>query len=294
VRQQAEDKEAIDNLFVTDEGRHLKGSLKLSTLLSANDEELVNDLIEKDVMSVTTHQNQEEVAEIFKKYDLYSMPVVDTEGRLVGLITIDDVVDVMEAETTEDIYKMAAMEPIEKGYMETGVLTLARKRIVWLLVLMISATFTGMIIQNFNAVLASNLILSSFIPMLMDTSGNAGSQTSVSVIRGIVLGEVEFKDLFTVVWKEFRVSLVVGIGIALFNFLRIWFFYKDIMVAAVVSITIFCAVVAAKLVGAVLPMVATKLKLDPALMASPMITTIVDAVSLLVYFNVATLLLPNL
>ena len=292
IRQQVEDKESIVNMFVTDESRHLVGWLKLRDLLTAQDEDMVKDLIETEIISVQTHIEQEEVAEMFKKYDLVSMPVVDNEGRLVGIITIDDIVDVMEEETTEDIYKMAAMEPIEDGYMETGVFTLAKKRIVWLMVLMISATFTGMIIQNFDAVLSSNIILSSFIPMLMDTSGNAGSQTSVSVIRGIVLGEVEFSDIFKVIWKEFRVSLIVGIGISLFNFLRIALFYKDLVIAFVVAITLFCAIVAAKFVGCVLPIVATKLKLDPALMASPMITTIVDAVSLLVYFNVASAFLP--
>ena len=292
IRQQVEDKESIVNMFVTDESRHLVGWLKLRDLLTAQDEDMVKDLIETEIISVQTHVEQEEVAEMFKKYDLVSMPVVDNEGRLVGIITIDDIVDVMEEETTEDIYKMAAMEPIEDGYMETGVFTLAKKRIVWLMVLMISATFTGMIIQNFDAVLSSNIILSSFIPMLMDTSGNAGSQTSVSVIRGIVLGEVEFSDIFKVIWKEFRVSLIVGIGISLFNFLRIALFYKDLVIAFVVAITLFCAIVAAKFVGCVLPIVATKLKLDPALMASPMITTIVDAVSLLVYFNVAAAFLP--
>lgn len=292
VRQQAQDKETFVNMFVTDDRRHLVGLLKLRDLLSASDDDIVKNLIETDIISVYTHTEQEEVAEMFKKYDLVSMPVVDNENRLVGIITIDDIVDVMEEETTEDIYKMAAMEPIEDSYMETGVFTLAKKRIVWLMVLMISATFTGMIIQNFDAVLTSNIILSSFIPMLMDTSGNAGSQASVSVIRGIVLGEIEFKNIFKVMWKEFRVSLVVGIGIAVFDFIGVTIIYRDPLVAMVVGITIFCAIIAAKLVGCTLPIIATKLKLDPALMASPMITTIVDAVSLLVYFNVASYFLP--
>lgn len=292
VRRQSEDMESISVLFATDDRRRLEGALRLRDLLIAKDEEKIGDIMETDVISVKTHDDQAVVADMFKKYDLISMPVVDNENRLVGIITIDDVVDVMEEETTEDIYKMAAMEPIEEGYLSTGVFTLARKRIVWLLVLMISATFTGLIIQNYNSALAANILLSSFIPMLMDTSGNAGSQASVSVIRSLVLGEVEVRDIFVVMWKEFRVSIIVGAVVASVNFVRIFLMYRDIMLAAVVSITLMCAVICAKLVGCTLPIVATKLKLDPALMASPMITTIVDAISLLVYFNVAMHLLP--
>lgn len=292
VRRQSEDMESISVLFATDDRRRLEGALRLRDLLIAKDEEKIGDIMETDVISVKTHDDQAVVADMFKKYDLISMPVVDNENRLVGIITIDDVVDVMEEETTEDIYKMAAMEPIEEGYLSTGVFTLARKRIVWLLVLMISATFTGLIIQNYNSALAANILLSSFIPMLMDTSGNAGSQASVSVIRSLVLGEVEVRDIFVVMWKEFRVSIIVGAVVASVNFVRIFLMYRDSMLAAVVSITLMCAVICAKLVGCTLPIVATKLKLDPALMASPMITTIVDAISLLVYFNVAMHLLP--
>jgi magnesium transporter len=294
IRQQSEDKESISTLFVTDEQRHLQGIVGLRSILVAEDSVLVGDLMKTDVLSVSTHDDQAEVARIFQKYDLLSIPVVDQENRLVGIITIDDIVDVMEEETTEDIYKMAAMQPIQEGYMDTGVLTLARKRIGWLMVLMVSATFTGMIIQNYNSALAANVLLASFIPMLMDTSGNAGSQASVSIIRGLVLGEVELKNIFTVIWKEFRVSLVVGGVIALFNYFRILLLQHDAAVAAVVAITIFCAVVASKIVGCTLPLIATRLKLDPALMASPMITTIVDAIALLVYFNVASVLLPEL
>ncbi|HWP52333.1 MAG TPA: magnesium transporter [Clostridia bacterium] len=294
VRRQSAEKESISLLFVTDQSRRLEGTIRLRDVLASRDNELIGDIMETDIISVKTHDDQAVVAEIFKKYDLLSMPVVDNENRLVGIITIDDVVDVMEEETTEDFYKMAAMEPMDEDYMQAGVFTLARKRIVWLLVLMISATFTGMIIQNYNSALAANLLLSSFIPMLMDTSGNAGSQTSVSVIRSLVLGEVEVSDILTVLWKEFRVGIVVGVIIAAVNYLRIALMYHDTGVAAVVSVTIFFAVVAAKIVGCTLPMIATKLKLDPALMASPMITTIVDAMSLLVYFNVAIRILPGM
>lgn len=294
VRRQSEDKESITLLFVTDAFRKLEGTIRLRDVLTGRDDEIIGDIMETDVISVKTHDDQAEVAEMFKKYDLLSMPVVDNEGRLVGIITIDDVVDVMEEETTEDIYKMAAMEPIEDSYMSTGVFTLAKKRIVWLMVLMISATFTGMIISKFNTILSANVMLASFMPMLMDTSGNAGSQASVSVIRSLVLGEVEFKDIFAVIWKEFRVSLIAGACVAAVNFARIILMYKDTALAMVVSLTMFCVVIAAKFVGCTLPMIATKLKLDPALMASPMITTIVDAVALLVYFNIAVRLLPGL
>ncbi len=292
IRKQVEDKESLSLMFVTDGRRHLEGVIPLREVLAAPDDAVVGDLMDTDIISVKTHDDQADVADMFKKYDMVSMPVVDNEGRLVGLITIDDVVDVMEAETTEDIYKMAAMEPIEQSYMNTGVITLAKKRVVWLLVLMISATFTGMIISNYNAALTANVMLASFMPMLMDTSGNAGSQAAVSVIRGLVLGEIETSDILRVVWKEFRVSLLVGVCVAAVNFLRIFLMYRDPVMGAVVSITLFCVVIAAKFVGCTLPIIATKLKLDPALMASPMITTIVDAVALFVYFNVAIALLP--
>ena len=294
IRLQAEDKEAISTMFVTDESRHLQGIITLRDLLIAKDSDIISDIFEAESISVNTHTNQEVVAEIFKKYDLSDMPVVDNENRLVGLITIDDVVDVMEEEATEDIYKMAAMAPIEGEYMDTSIFTLARKRIVWLIVVMISANFSGMIINKYNSVLSANLLLTTFIPMLMGTSGNAGAQASVSIIRGIVLGEIEFKDTFFVMWKEFRVSLLVGSGLSIVDFACVWAITGDYLLASVVGITIFCAVVAAKLVGCTLPIIATKLKLDPALMASPMITTLVDAVSLLVFFNVSILLLPGI
>ena len=252
--------------------------------------------METDVISVFTHENQEDVADTFKKYDQVALPVVDKENRLVGMITIDDVVDVIEEETTEDIYKMAAMEPMEETYMDASPFTLARKRILWLMILMISATFTGMIITHYeSSLVANNLVfLTAFIPMLMDTGGNSGSQASVSIIRGITLGEVEFSKIFKVIWKEFRVSLMVGVGVAVLNFARILLTNlitpvdgNIYLIATVVSLTLFVTVVIAKFIGCTLPLIATKLKLDPALMASPMITTIVDALALLVYFTIA-------
>jgi len=291
VRKECEDKESIASLFVTDEQRHLQGKISIRDLLAGKDEQLIAELMDDDIISVKTHDDQADVAEIFKKYDMISLPVVDTENRLVGIITIDDVVDVIVEESTEDIYKMAAMEPIDESYSDTGVFTLARKRIVWLAILMISATFTGLIIEKYQAALSANILLTSFIPMLMDTSGNAGSQASVSVIRALVLSELEFGDIFKVIWKEFRVSIIVGIAIAVLNFGRIMLMHGEPMTALVISLTLICSIIAAKFVGCTLPLIAAKLKLDPALMASPMITTIVDAVSLVVYFSIATALL---
>lgn len=294
IRRQSEDKESISTLFVTDVQRHLQGVVSLRSVLVSKDDALVADLMKTDVMSVRTHDDQDDVAKLFQRYDLLSIPVVDNENRLVGIITIDDIVDVIEEEATEDMYKMAAIAPTSESYMDAGVFTLARKRIGWLMVLMISATFTGLIIQNYGDALTANVLLASFIPMLMDTGGNAGSQSSVTIIRAIVLGEVKMRDVAAVLWKELRVSVVAGGALAAFNCLRIVLLQKDMAVAAVVSLTVFIVVVASKLVGCILPLLATKLKIDPALMASPLITTIVDAIALLVYFNIAIMLLPGL
>lgn len=291
IRRRAEDKEDIQTLYVSDSKRVLSGMLDLTDVLAASDETILEDIMDTEFVTCNTTTDQAEVAEMFKKYDLISMPVVDKDSHIVGIITIDDIVDVIEEETTEDIYKMAAMAPIDDSYMETGVFSLAKKRIVWLLILMISATFTGLIIQNYSTIISTNVILASFMPMLMDTSGNAGSQASVSIIRGLVLGEVEPKDIAKVIWKEFRVSILVGVIIAFFNFIRMLIMYKDIKISLVVSITLFFVIIAAKFVGCTLPLIATKLKLDPALMASPMITTIVDAVALIVYFKIASVFL---
>ncbi|MBO4562264.1 MAG: magnesium transporter [Clostridia bacterium] len=302
VRRSCMELESITYAFVTDDQRHLSGVVSLKEVLGSDDDTLISEIMDDDVIYATTTEDQADVAERFKKYDVVSMPVVDGEMRLVGLITIDDVVDVIEEETTEDIYKMAAMAPIEDSYMSTSVFALARKRVVWLLVLMISATFTGLIITKFENMLTAVAILTSFIPMLMDTCGNAGSQASVSVIRALVLGEVKFGNILRVIWKEFRVSIIVGLCVAVVNFIRIIVFYymgmyqldagqNIFLIAGVVSMTLVLAVICAKFVGCTLPLLADKAKLDPALMASPMITTIVDAVSLLVYFGIASLVL---
>ncbi|MCR5808474.1 MAG: magnesium transporter [Clostridiales bacterium] len=302
VRRSCSELASITYAFVTDDQRHLNGVVSMKEVLAAPDEALISEIMDTEVIFANTLDDQADVAERFKKYDVVSMPVVDGEQRLVGLITIDDVVDVMEEETTEDIYKMAAMAPIEESYMSTSVFSLAKKRVVWLLVLMISATFTGLIITKFENMLTAVAILTSFIPMLMDTSGNAGAQASVSVIRSLVLGEVHFSNIFKVIWKEFRVSIIVGICVAIVNFVRIVVCYyigmysldpgqNIYVIAGVVSMTLVLAVICAKFVGCTLPLLADKAKLDPALMASPMITTIVDAVSLLVYFGIASLIL---
>ena len=285
-------KESLDNCFIIDRERKLKGIISLKDLILSDENILVSDVMETNIVSVKTFEDQEKVADLFKTYDLISMPVVDVENRLVGIITVDDIVDIIEQENTEDFQKMAAMEPSEQPYLKTPVLTLAKNRIVWLLVLMISATVTGSIIQGFEDVLQSVVILASFIPMLMDTGGNSGSQSSTLVIRGLALGEITTKDFFKVIFKEFRVSIVVATILSVVNFLRLYFFTSaDFMISLTVCASLFFTVVLAKVVGGVLPIVSKKLKLDPAIMASPLITTIVDAFALVVYFGFAKLLL---
>ncbi len=242
-----------------------------------------------NVIGVNTHDDQEQVAQLFSKYDMLAMPVVDNEERLVGIITIDDVIDVLQEETTEDMEKMAAITPSDKPYLRTSTLEIWKSRIPWLLLLMVSATFTSMILMRFEVALSTGLI--AFIPMLMDTGGNSGSQSSVTIIRGLSLGDIEFTDLFRVLWKEVRVAVLCGVTLALCNFLKLLFFDRVGMhVAAVVSLTLICTVFFAKIVGGVLPMLAKKLGFDPAVMASPFITTIVDAMSLLIYVRVSMLI----
>ncbi len=285
IRRTAPNKETIYTCYAIDAKRHLEGTVSLKDMVLSSPDKIIKDIMVKEPIFVNTHDDQEEIAGIFKRYDLLALPVVDHEQRLVGIITIDDIVDVIEEETTEDIYKMAAVQPTSEEYINAGVFSLARKRIVWLLVLMVSATFTGLIIRSFESALQSVVVLAAFIPMLMDTGGNAGSQASILVIRSIVLGEVEFKDIAKVVWKEIRISFIVGITLAVFNFLRIYFLERyPFAIALTVSFTLFFTVMIAKVLGGVLPLVAKKLKLDPAIMASPLITTIVDAVALLIYF----------
>ncbi|MDY6343827.1 MAG: magnesium transporter [Sphaerochaetaceae bacterium] len=293
IRAVGEDKETIYTCYVTDEKHHLEGIVTIRDLLLAKDDAVVDSLMEKDVISVTTLDDQEKAALLFRKYDFLSMPVVDKENRLVGIVTVDDAVDVMSDEATEDFEKMAAMQPSEKPYLKTGVFELARNRIVWLLVLMISGMVSGSILSHYESAFVLIPILVSFVPMLTDTGGNAGSQASTMIIRGLALGELTPHDWFRIVWKEIRVAVICGTILATVNFARIMLTYRNVQVtvALTVSLTMVCTVCMAKVLGATLPIVAKKLHLDPALMASPMLTTIVDALTLIIYFTVAKELL---
>lgn len=292
IKETGVDKETIDTCYVLDENRILEGIIPIRKLILSDDSVPLKDIIDTDPVYINTHDDQEKIATLFKKYDLISMPVVDNERRLVGIVTIDDVVDIIDQENTEDLQKMAAMQPSEEEYLKTNAWVLAKHRIAWLVILMISATFTGNIITKFNEVLQSIVILASFIPMLMDTGGNAGSQSSTLIIRGLALGEIKTKDIFKVVWKEVQVSFICGLVLSVLNFLRIYFLQKvDFYVSLTVCITLFCTVMLAKIIGGILPILAKTFKLDPAIMASPLITTIVDAASLMIYFSVATWIL---
>ena len=300
IRRTGIDKETIYTCYVADNSAKLIGIVTIKSLLLSEEDELIENIMETNVISVNTLDDQEEVAQIFNKYNFLALPVVDKENRIVGIVTVDDAIDVMEEEATEDIQKMAAITPTaDKSYDKVGVFETYLSRIPWLLILMISATFTGMIITGFESALAGSLVLSSFIPMLMDTGGNSGSQASVTVIRAISLGEIEFKDIFRVIFKECRVSLLCGITLAAANFIKMMLFDRlllgntalSVTVALVVCFTMVVTVFIAKLVGCTLPMIAKKLGFDPAVMASPFITTIVDAISLFVYFQIATAML---
>ncbi|MEF9896291.1 MAG: magnesium transporter, partial [Clostridia bacterium] len=292
------DKETIYTLYVIDDKRQLVGTVALRKLILSDSNTLIETLMETNVISVQTLDDQETVADTVRKYDLMSIPVVDKEGRLVGIITVDDIVDVIEEENTEDFEKMAALLPSDSEYLKTSSFKLALNRIPWLLILMLSATFTGMIITNFEGLLNSSavgIILTSCIPMMMDTGGNCGSQAATLCIRGLALGELEFKDTFLVLWKEVQVSVMVGLVLAVINFGRLMLFGgagMTFMIAFVVAVSMFLTVIFAKTIGCVLPMLAKKIHLDPALMASPLITTIVDACSLTILFSIATELLP--
>ena len=288
IRRTAPDKETIYTCYVIDAERHLEGIVSLKEFVLATVDKTLEEIMHKEPIFVNTHDDQEYIADIFKNYDLLAVPVVDNEHRLVGIITIDDIVDVIEEENTEDFYKMAAVQPSDEEYINAGVLTLAKKRIVWLMVLMISASFTGYIIRHFEAALQSVVVLAAFIPMLMDTGGNAGAQASTLVIRSIVLGEVDSKDIFKVIWKEMRISALVGVILSALNFVRIYFLEKyPLSIALTVSVTLVFTIIIAKIIGGILPIIAKKVNLDPAIMASPLITTIVDAVALIIYFYFA-------
>ncbi|KNF08676.1 magnesium transporter MgtE [Gottschalkia purinilytica] len=292
VRKTGVDKETIDTCYVIDGHRKLEGVISIRKLILSDEDELVKDVMHTNLIHINTLDDQETAADTFKKYDFLTMPVVDKEKRLVGIITIDDIVDIIEQENTEDFHKMAGMEPSEEEYLKTSPFKLAKHRIVWLLVLMVSATFTGNIIRRFEDVLQSVVILTSFIPMLMDTGGNAGSQSSTLIIRSLALGEVKLNDIFKVIRKELSVSILAGSVLSIVNFLRIYYLEGIAFnVSLTVSITLLFTVILAKLVGGILPILAKKIKVDPAIMASPLITTIVDASALILYFSVASWIL---
>ena len=302
IRRTGVDKETIYTCYVTRD-RLLIGLVTVKDLLLAEDDTApIESIMETNVISVSTLTDQEDVAQMFSKYNFLALPVVDTENRMVGIVTFDDAMDVMEDEATEDIQKMAAIIPSDKTYMRMGVFEIFKKRIPWLMLLMISATFTGMIISYFEKQLGTLICLSAFMPMLMDTAGNAGSQSSVTVIRGLSLGEVKFSDILRVIWKECRVALICGVAMAVVCFGKImlvdaWLLHTSgvtWLVALVVAMTLAITVLFAKIVGCTLPMLADRIGFDPAVMASPFITTIVDALSLMVYFNIACALLPQL
>ena len=289
IRQIGVDSETINICYVLDAKRKLLGTVALRYLLISPSDAIIGEIMHENVIFINTLMDQEEVARQFQKYDFTAMPVVDNEERLVGIITVDDIVDIMEEEATEDMEKMAAIVPSDKPYMRTGVFETWKKRIPWLLLLMISATVTGKIITHYESALGSYVVLTAFIPMLMDTGGNAGGQSSVTIIRGLSLNEIEFKDIFAVIWKEARVAVLCGLTLAATNFVKVMLIdHVSMPVAAVVCLTLVASVFLAKVVGCTLPMFAKKIGFDPAVMASPFITTIVDALSLAIYFQFAT------
>lgn len=299
IRRIGEDKETIYTCFVTSADRKLEGVLSVKDLLLSDDETVIEDIMDTNIVFCMTHDDQEEAAEKISDYDLMALPVVDKEGRLVGIVTVDDVIDVMEAEATEDFELMAAMTPSDKPYSRTSAWDMWKRRVPWLMFLMLSATFTSMIINSFEDALAVQAVLIGFIPMLMGTGGNSGAQASTAVIRSISLGDTEPEDVGRVIWKEFRVAILCGVTLAAVNFAKILLVDRmllnndgvTITVAAVVSLSIVLIVMFAKVVGSVLPIAAEKLGVDPAVMANPLISTITDAVSLLIYFEIAKLMI---
>ncbi|MGI6174447.1 MAG: magnesium transporter [Christensenellales bacterium] len=292
IRKTGIDKETIYTIYVIDDKRHLIGTVPLRKLILASEDTPILSLMDGNVISVNTLDDQETVADTVRKYDLMSIPVVDNENRLVGIITVDDIMDVIEEENTEDFEKMSALVPSDDTYLKTSVFRLAINRLPWLLILMVSAMFTGAIITNFENVLSASAIgvtLMSCVPMLMDTGGNCGSQASTLAIRGLALGEIEFRDILRVLWKETRIAIMIGAVLAILNFLRLYYInHTSASVAAIVAISMFFTVLIAKSIGCILPLVAKRVRLDPALMASPLITTIVDACSLAIMFSLAS------
>jgi len=289
IRRVGIDKETINTCYITDATHHLRGVVSIRSLILAADDTPCGDLMTPTVVSVGTLEDKETVAQMFSKYAFNALPVVDKDGRLVGIVTMDDAIDIMEEETTEDMEKMAAIVPSDRPYLQTGVFALWKNRIPWLLILMLAATFTGWVIRGFEDMLLATSVLIAYIPMLMDAGGNSGSQASVTVIRGLSLQELEFSDLWRILWKELRVSFLCGLTMAAVNFVKLMLLDRvSLVVAAVVCGSLVVTVVLAKLIGSIFPLLAEKLGFDPALMASPIITTVVDVLSLLVYLLLAS------
>ena len=297
IKQTGIDKETIYVCYVIDKSRTLIGMVETKELLISERETLISDIMEENVISVLTTEDQETVAKMFDKYNYMAIPVVDKENRLVGIVTIDDAIDVMQDENTEDFEKMAAMIPTEDTYFKTSVLTHAKNRIMWLLILMLSSTFTGLLLEKFQSAIAAVPLLVAFIPTIMDTGGNCGSQSSTLIIRGLALDEIKLSDIFKAIWKELRIALMIGSVLAIVTAIRIFIQYdgahneQAIKIGIVVGLTLIATAIVAEIMGCVLPMLAKKLKLDPAIMASPLITTIVDLCSMLVFFSVATMVM---
>lgn len=279
-------KETVYTCYVT-ENRTLVGMVTVLDMLVAGEDTIIEDIMETNVISAETHDDKEDVAKLFSKYDIAAIPVVDTENRVVGIVTFDDAMDVIQEENTEDISKMAAMQPIEDSYFKTSIFKHAKNRIVWVLVLMISSAVTGQITVGFEDQISAIPLLVAFLPMLMNTSGNCGSQSSTLIIRGIALEEIRLRDFFKVIYKEFRISILCSTILSVINFVRVLIQYKDLAIAAVVSLSLILTVIIATVIGSILPMFAKKFKLDPAIMSAPIITTVVDACSILIYFNIA-------
>lgn len=288
IRQVGTDSETIYTCYVLNQKRELQGIIGIKELLLAREESLVADNMETNVIFVNTLEDQEDVAKKFDKYDLYALPVVDTENRLVGIVTVDDAINVLQDEAEEDFEKMAAISPTEESYFETSVFKHAKNRTMWLLVLMLSSAITGTIITNYENAFAAVPLLVAFIPMLMDTGGNCGSQSSTLIIRGLATDELEVKDVFKILWKEIRIAVIVGLTLTAVNGLRIFAQYQNLQLACTVGVSITVTVILSKVIGCLLPLLAKKIKVDPAIMAAPLITTIVDILSVLVYFQIAT------
>lgn len=298
IRKRGRDSKDLYVNYVTDNNRHLIGVITVKEMLLLNEDTHIDEVMETNVISVKTTDNKEVVAQLFDKYDFITIPVVDNENRLVGIVTVDDAIEVIQDAATEDIKKMAAITPTHKPYLKIGAFATFKARIVWLIILMLSATITGMIIKSFETALASQVILTAFIPMLMNTGGNSGSQSSVTIIRSLSLGEIEFKDTIKVLWKELKVSMFCAAVLSCANFIKmlaidIWLMNSDLSlsIVLVVCLSLFCTVVVAKLVGSILPIIAKEIGFDPTIMASPFITTIVDILSLIIYFNLAHIIL---